>query len=60
MAAQRQTVAKGDGIPAEKSTTTALIIKRENIVQYVEKDIHDFHLPNHIITAALNIAAVLH
>ena len=38
-----QTVTMEDGIPAEKSTTSAMIIKAENIVQYVEKDIHEYN-----------------
>ena len=56
-AAQRQTVTMGDGIAAIRSTTCAVIIKKKAFVQFAT---FLSKKPNHIITAALNIAAVLH
>ena len=58
VAAQRQTVAKGNGIPAIRSTTSAVIIKRKANVQKTQAiNEKSSKKRNHIITAALNILA---
>ena len=58
VAAQRQTVAKEHGIPAIRSTTSAVIIKNKAIVQNTQAiNEKSSKKRNNIITAALNIFA---